>query len=227
VDLTVEAGQHIVLFGPSGSGKSTLLRMINLLEAPDAGTLTAFGSTLEFPFRRGKVPVRQALALRRNVGMVFQQFNLFPNLSALHNVALPLVRVAGVKRREAEERAAVALETVGLRPWCGNYPNELSGGQQQRVAIARALITEPKLMLFDEPTSALDVEMIGEVLAVVRELATAGMTMVIVTHELGFARDIGDVHIFMEDGIVLVAGSRSLYDNPQNDRTRRFLEAVI
>ena len=227
VDLQVEAGQHIVIFGPSGSGKSTLLRMINLLEVPDAGSLTAFGNTLTFPVRRGRVPVRQATALRRQVGMVFQQFNLFPNMRAVHNVALPLMRTGGVKRREAEERAAAALESVGLRRWCGHFPSELSGGQQQRVAIARALILEPKLMLFDEPTSALDIEMIGEVLAVVRELAAAGMTMVIVTHELGFAKEVGDVHIFMEHGVVVEAGTRALYDDPENHRTRRFLEAVL
>jgi len=227
VDLQVDAGQHIVIFGPSGSGKSTLLRMMNLLEIPSAGTLSAFGTSLTFPMKRDRVPVRQATAFRRNVGMVFQQFNLFPNMRALHNVAVPLMRTAGVKRAEAEERAAAALESVGLRKWCGHFPSELSGGQQQRVAIARALVLEPKLLLFDEPTSALDVEMIGEVLSVVRDLASAGMTMVIVTHELGFAKEIGDMHIFMEDGLVAEKGPRSLYDNPQNERTRRFLEAVL
>jgi ABC-type polar amino acid transport system ATPase subunit len=228
IDLDVFPGEHVVIFGPSGSGKSTLLRSINLLEQPTAGSLQvegveyARGLPGEKPARRGK-----PLALRRAVGMVFQQFNLFPHLTALDNVALPLRSVHGMNRHEAEVRSAQALRRVGLLPRAAHYPSQLSGGQQQRVAIARALAMDPKIMLFDEPTSALDPELVGEVLRVMRELAETGMTMVVVTHELGFARDIGDLNVFMDNGVVVETGSRSIFDESDNPRTREFIRAVL
>ena len=225
VDLNVHQGEHVVIFGPSGSGKSTLLRTINLLEEPNEGSVRVLG--VEYgpaaPRRQRGNPVE----LRRLVGMVFQQFNLFPHLTALHNVALPLRATKGVGRDEAEERAARSLKQVGLLRWAGHFPAELSGGQQQRVAIARALSLDPKVMLFDEPTSALDAELVGEVLAVMRTLAQTGMTMVIVTHELGFAREIGDFNVFMDDGVVAESGPRGFYDNCTNPRTRQFMAAVL
>jgi ABC-type polar amino acid transport system ATPase subunit len=227
IDLAVHAGEHVVIFGPSGSGKSTLLRTINLLEAPSAGSLRVDG--VEYgpaPVAKGEARGRP-LDLRRSIGMVFQQFNLFPHLTALDNIALPLRSVRGMGRREADERAARALERVGLLPWAARYPGELSGGQQQRVAIARALSLDPKVMLFDEPTSALDPELVGEVLAVMRALAEMGMTMVIVTHELGFAREIGDFNVFMEDGAIVETGPRGFFDGCANPRTREFVAAVL
>jgi ABC-type polar amino acid transport system ATPase subunit len=228
VDLTVHAGEHVVIFGPSGSGKSTLLRSINLLEEPSEGSVRVLGVEYgpglpdETAKRRGG-----PLELRRQVGMVFQQFNLFPHLTALHNIALALRSVRGLSRREATERAALALKRVGLLRWAAHYPAELSGGQQQRVAIARALSLDPKVMLFDEPTSALDPELVGEVLAVMRELAESGMTMVIVTHELGFAREIGDLNVFMDHGLVVESGPRGFFETCSNPRTRQFIEAVL
>jgi ABC-type polar amino acid transport system ATPase subunit len=228
VDLTVHAGEHVVVFGPSGSGKSTLLRTVNLLEEPSEGSVRVldveYGPGLpgEKPQKRGS-----AMQLRRHVGMVFQQFNLFPHLTALHNIALALRSARGLKGREAEERAGLALRRVGLLPWAGHYPAELSGGQQQRVAIARALSLDPEVMLFDEPTSALDPELVGDVLAVMRELAVSGMTMVVVTHELNFAREIGDLNVFMDDGVIVESGGRELFDNCRNPRTQRFIEAVL
>jgi ABC-type polar amino acid transport system ATPase subunit len=228
VDLTVHAGEHVVVFGPSGSGKSTLLRTINLLEEPSEGSVRVLG--VEYgPGLPGERRGRRGspLQLRRNVGMVFQQFNLFPHLTALHNIALALRSVRRLGRREAEERAAQALRQVGLLRWAGRYPAELSGGQQQRVAIARALSLDPAVMLFDEPTSALDPELVGEVLAVMRELAEAGMTMVIVTHELNFAREIGDLNVFMDHGLIVESGPRTFFDTCTNPRTRQFIEAVL
>jgi ABC-type polar amino acid transport system ATPase subunit len=224
VDLTVHQGEHVVIFGPSGSGKSTLLRTLNLLAEPDSGSLEVLGTEY------GPVPgVRRGspVELRRRIGMVFQQFNLFPHLTALDNIALPLRRVTGLGRREAEERAARSLQSVGLLRWAGHYPRELSGGQQQRVAIARALSLDPKVMLFDEPTSALDPELVGEVLGVMRKLAEAGMTMVIVTHELSFAREIGDFNVFMEDGRVVESGPRGFLETCTNPRTKQFVAAVL
>ncbi|HXF97082.1 MAG TPA: amino acid ABC transporter ATP-binding protein [Gaiellaceae bacterium] len=224
IDLSVHAGEHVVIFGPSGSGKSTLLRTINLLEEPSEGSVRVLG--VEYGpaggSRRGS-----PIELRRRVGMVFQQFNLFPHLTALHNIALPLRSVSGLARAEAEERAAFALSQVGLLPWAGRYPAQLSGGQQQRVAIARALALDPKVMLFDEPTSALDPELVGEVLAVMRELAESGMTMVVVTHELNFAREIGDFYVFMEDGVIAEAGGRGFFENCTNARTQQFIASVL
>ncbi|MDN3495395.1 amino acid ABC transporter ATP-binding protein [Planococcus sp. APC 4015] len=227
IDLTIERGQHVVLFGPSGSGKSTVLRSINLLAEPDAGSLRVDG--VEFgpglPGETGKHGGR--LELRRRVGMVFQQFNLFPHLSALDNVALPLRKVQRMSRQKAREKAAVTLRRVGLIDRAANYPAELSGGQQQRVAIARALALDPEVMLFDEPTSALDPELVGEVLKTMREVAETGMTMVVVTHELGFAKEIGDLNVFMEEGRIVESGPRGFYDNCTSDRAREFLRAVM
>ncbi|HZO97569.1 MAG TPA: amino acid ABC transporter ATP-binding protein [Gaiellaceae bacterium] len=224
VDLTVHAGEHVVVFGPSGSGKSTLLRTINLLEEPSAGSVQVLG--VEYGpaggRRRGS-----AVELRRRVGMVFQQFNLFPHLTALHNVALALRAAKRVGRDDAEERAAHALRQVGLLRFAARYPAELSGGQQQRVAIARALSLDPKVMLFDEPTSALDPELVGEVLGVMRTVAESGMTMVIVTHELNFAREIGDFNVFMDEGVVAESGPRGFFDECTNPRTRQFIAAVL
>jgi ABC-type polar amino acid transport system ATPase subunit len=226
VDLTVAAGEHVVIFGPSGSGKSTLLRTINLLEAPSAGSLRVLGR--EYGHGRDPdVPRGRPVELRRSVGMVFQQFNLFPHLTALENVALPLRKVRRANRRASEERAAEALRRVGLLRHAAHYPRELSGGQQQRVAIARALAIEPQIMLFDEPTSALDPELVGEVLAVMREVAESGMTMVVVTHELGFAREVGDQGVFMEDGVIVESGPRGFLDRCSNPRTKAFIAAVL
>jgi ABC-type polar amino acid transport system ATPase subunit len=226
VDLTVHAGEHVVVFGPSGSGKSTLLRTINLLEEPTAGSVEVLG--VEYgPGLQPGGPRGRPVELRRQVGMVFQQFNLFPHLSALDNIGLPLRAVRGLRRAEADERAAAALRSVGLLPWAASYPSQLSGGQQQRVAIARALSLDPEIMLFDEPTSALDPELVGEVLAVMEGLAESGMTMVIVTHELNFARKIGDVNVFMEEGLVVETGGRDLFDSCRSPRTQQFIGAVL
>ncbi|MEP6812851.1 MAG: amino acid ABC transporter ATP-binding protein [Actinomycetota bacterium] len=228
VDLTVHTGEHVVIFGPSGSGKSTLLRSINLLEEPSEGSVKVLG--VEYGPGVGEKSTEQRggpLELRRHVGMVFQQFNLFPHLTALHNIALALRSVKRMRRREAEERAALALKQVGLLRWAAHFPAELSGGQQQRVAIARALSLDPKIMLFDEPTSALDPELVGEVLAVMRHLAESGMTMVVVTHELNFAREIGDLNVFMDEGVIAESGPRGFFDTCTNPRTKQFLEAVL
>jgi len=228
VDLKVHSGEHVVIFGPSGSGKSTLLRTINLLEEPSAGSVRVLG--VEYgPGLPGERAEKRGgpLQLRRHVGMVFQQFNLFPHLTALHNISLALRSVRSLGRREAEEKAGIALRQVGLLPWAGHFPGELSGGQQQRVAIARALSLDPEVMLFDEPTSALDPELVGEVLAVMRALAESGMTMVIVTHELNFAREIGDFNVFMDEGLVVESGPRGFLDICENARTKRFLKAVL
>jgi ABC-type polar amino acid transport system ATPase subunit len=227
IDLNIHAGEHVVLFGPSGSGKSTVLRTINLLEPPSAGSLKVdgveYGPGLDGePGRRRGKP----LALRRTIGMVFQQFNLFPHLTALDNVVLPLRSARGLRGDEAELKAAEALRRVGLLQRAAHYPMQLSGGQQQRVAIARALAMDPKVMLFDEPTSALDPELVGEVLITMREVAETGMTMVVVTHEIGFAREIGDLNVFMEDGLIVEQGPRTLFDNPTSVRAREFIKAV-
>jgi ABC-type polar amino acid transport system ATPase subunit len=227
IDLDIQAGQHVVLFGPSGSGKSTVLRTINLLEPPSAGSLKVSG--VEYgPGLDGRRAGRRAkpLTLRRTVGMVFQQFNLFPHLTALDNIVLPLRSARGLRGSEAELKAAEALRQVGLLERAAHYPAQLSGGQQQRVAIARALAMDPKVMLFDEPTSALDPELVGEVLRTMREVAETGMTMVVVTHEIGFAREIGDLNVFMEDGRIVEQGTRTIFDNPSSVRAREFIKAV-
>jgi ABC-type polar amino acid transport system ATPase subunit len=229
IDLDIQAGQHVVLFGPSGSGKSTVLRTINLLEAPSAGSLKVdgveYGPALGPGGKRGGRRVKP-LTLRRTVGMVFQQFNLFPHLTALDNIVLPLRSARGLRGSEAELKAAEALRRVGLLQRAAHYPAQLSGGQQQRVAIARALAMDPKVMLFDEPTSALDPELVGEVLRTMREVAETGMTMVVVTHEIGFAREIGDLNVFMEDGQIVEQGTRAIFDNPTSVRAREFIKAV-
>jgi ABC-type polar amino acid transport system ATPase subunit len=229
VDLVVSPGEHVVVFGPSGSGKSTLLRTINLLERPTSGSVCVYGT--EYGPGIAGVQTRQrrgtAIELRRQVGMVFQQFNLFPHLNALDNVAVGLRRAKSMGKNAARERAGIELRQVGLLDHAGKYPNELSGGQQQRVAIARALAMDPKVMLFDEPTSALDPELVGEVLATMRQVAELGMTMVVVTHEMGFAREIGDLNVFMDDGCIVEEGGREIFTTAAHERTRRFLEAVL
>jgi ABC-type polar amino acid transport system ATPase subunit len=227
VDLDVYTGSHTVIFGPSGSGKSTVLRTMNLLEEPTEGSVIFEG--VEYgPGLPGSSAKRgKAIDLRKQVGMVFQQFNLFPHLSAIDNIALAVHSVTGKSKEEARERAAVELKKVGLLKWAMNHPAQLSGGQQQRVAIARALSLDPKLMLFDEPTSALDPELVGEVLNVMRQLAETGMTMVVVTHEMGFAKEVGDQCIFMEDGNIVVSGGNDFFDTCQNERARQFIGSVL
>jgi general L-amino acid transport system ATP-binding protein len=219
VHLDVAEGEVVVVLGPSGSGKSTLIRCINLLEDYQQGQVFVDGQAVV----RGK-----ALALvRAEVGMVFQSFNLFPHLTALHNVALGPLRVRGMNRREADQRAAEVLAKVGLADHAHKRPSQLSGGQQQRVAIARALALEPKVLLFDEPTSALDPEMVGEVLDVMQNLARSGVTMVIVTHEMGFARRVADRVIFMEAGRIVEQGPPgTFFTAPKEERTRAFLQAI-
>ena len=228
VDLDIQKGEHVVIFGPSGSGKSTVLRSINLLSDPDSGSLKVDG--IEYgPGLPDEVGIKRGgrLALRRKVGMVFQQFNLFPHLAALDNVALPLRKVQRMSKADARDKAAIALKRVGLIDRAAHYPAELSGGQQQRVAIARALAMDPEVMLFDEPTSALDPELVGEVLKTIREVAETGMTMVVVTHELGFAKEVGDLNVFMEDGRIVETGPRGFYENCTSDRAKEFLKAVM
>jgi glutamine transport system ATP-binding protein len=220
VDLSIERGEKVVLIGPSGSGKSTLLRCINALEEIDGGDLTVDGISV-------KEGARKVRLIRQEAGMVFQQFNLFPQMTALQNVAFGPRRVRGASRREAEEIAEALLAKVGLSERAGRYPSELSGGQQQRVAIARALAVKPKLMLFDEPTSALDPELRHEVLLVMQAVAEEGMTMIVVTHEMAFARQVGTRLIFMENGKIAVDGPpKALLENPDNPRLREFLQHV-
>ena len=220
VDLRIHAGEVVVLIGPSGSGKSTLLRCINALEPISGGELHVDGLSV-----RGSQA--QLRAIRQEAGMVFQQFNLFPQMSALQNVAFGPRQVRGTPKAEAEEQARALLAKVGLGDRAGHYPSELSGGQQQRVAIARALAVRPKLMLFDEPTSALDPELRQEVLRVMQALAEEGMTMVVVTHEMAFARKVGTRLIFMEGGRIAVDGPPvALLDDPPNQRLRDFLQHV-
>ncbi|MFJ5707216.1 amino acid ABC transporter ATP-binding protein [Streptomyces sp. NPDC093105] len=231
IDLTVERGQVCCLLGPSGSGKSTFLRCINHLEKVDGGKLTVDGELVGYRQQGDKLHElreREVADRRRDIGMVFQRFNLFPHMTAVENVTEAPVRVGSVPRSEAREQAQALLERVGLGDRGHHYPAQLSGGQQQRVAIARALAMKPKLMLFDEPTSALDPELVGDVLDVMRQLAADGMTMVVVTHEIGFAREVGDTAVFMDEGIVVEAGDpRRVLVDPEQERTRAFLSKVL
>ncbi|MDW6020869.1 amino acid ABC transporter ATP-binding protein [Mesorhizobium sp. BAC0120] len=225
VDLSIPPGKVTCLIGPSGSGKSTLLRCINFLEEYDSGEVTIDGQLIGYIKPGGrKMPGRKLREMRRSIGMVFQQFNLWPHMTALQNVAEGLIRVRGLPKVEAEARAAEALKKVGLADKMANHPSRLSGGQQQRVAIARAIAMEPRLMLFDEPTSALDPELVGEVLSVMKTLASEGMTMVVVTHEMGFAAHVADQVAFMEKGeLVGVDTPNSILHHPEDARIKAFL----
>ncbi|MBN9791910.1 MULTISPECIES: amino acid ABC transporter ATP-binding protein [Pseudonocardia] len=231
VDLVVEPGQVCCVIGPSGSGKSTLLRCINHLETIDTGRLWVGGELMGLREENGKLYRLRDSALgrqRREIGMVFQRFNLFPHRTAAENVMEAPVVVRRESRATARKRAVELLGRVGLADRADAYPAQLSGGQQQRVAIARALAMQPKLMLFDEPTSALDPELVGEVLDVMRELAREGMTMIVVTHEMGFAREVGDALVFMDDGRIVESGDpRAVLSDPQEERTRAFLSKVL
>jgi len=231
VSFDIGRAQKKVVIGPSGSGKSTLLRCLALLERADSGEIRLEGEEIGFKQVRGRrvhESEREMARHRCDLGMVFQRFNLFPHLSALDNVALGPTRVRGVSRDEARQRASELLARVGLAHREHAYPSELSGGQQQRVAIARALAMKPALMFFDEPTSALDPELVGEVLDVMESLAAEGMTMVVVTHEMRFAREVADWVVFMDQGVVVEEGpAAELFGNPQHERTRRFLSRVM
>jgi polar amino acid transport system ATP-binding protein len=221
IDLDVRQGEVVCVIGPSGSGKSTLLRCVNLLEQPESGSVHVHGEELTDPDQ-------DIDAARRRIGMVFQQFNLFPHKTVLDNCTVAQEVVLGRSRAEAREVALANLERVGLAERRGAYPAQLSGGQQQRVAIARSLSMDPSLMLFDEPTSALDPELVGEVLTVMRRLAEDGMTMIVVTHEMGFAREVGDTLVFMDDGVVVEAGDpKQVLTDPQHPRTQAFLSKVL
>jgi general L-amino acid transport system ATP-binding protein len=221
VSLTVKRREVVVIIGPSGSGKSTFIRTINRLEEHQSGDIVVDG----IPLTRD---VRNIEAIRMETGMVFQQFNLFPHLTVLQNITLAPINVRKVKKKEADARAMQLLERVGIPEQAQKYPGQLSGGQQQRVAIARALAMQPKIMLFDEPTSALDPEMIREVLEVMEELAESGMTMVVVTHEMGFARGVADRIVFMDSGEIVEIGTPDhFFTNPQHDRTKLFLQQIL
>ncbi|MDF2272926.1 amino acid ABC transporter ATP-binding protein [Streptomyces coacervatus] len=231
IDLEVNPREVFCLIGPSGSGKSTFLRCINHLEKISAGRLYVDGTLVGYRQQGDKLyelKEKEVAAQRRDIGMVFQRFNLFPHMTALENVTEAPVQVKRESKTVARERAQRLLDRVGLGDKSGHYPSQLSGGQQQRVAIARALAMEPKLMLFDEPTSALDPELVGEVLDVMRDLAEDGMTMIVVTHEMGFAREVGDSLVFMDDGVVVESGHpRDVLTNPQHERTKSFLSKVL
>ncbi len=231
IDLEVAPREVFCLIGPSGSGKSTFLRCINHLEKVNAGRLSVDGELVGYREHNGKLYElrdREVAARRRDIGMVFQRFNLFPHMTAVENIMEAPIQVKGESKSAARERAVKLLDRVGLSDKAGNYPSQLSGGQQQRVAIARALAMEPKLMLFDEPTSALDPELVGDVLDVMKDLAADGMTMVVVTHEMGFAREVGDSLVFMDDGVVVESGHpREVLGNPQHERTKSFLSKVL
>jgi general L-amino acid transport system ATP-binding protein len=228
VDLSVTKGEVVVLLGASGSGKSTLIRCVNGLEEYQSGTLMVDGFRMPLAEERELGDTKALENIRKGVGMVFQSFNLFPHMTVLENVALAPIRVRGMARAEAEERAHALLERVGLGDQSPKYPAALSGGQQQRVAIARSLAMRPHIMLFDEPTSALDPEMVGEVLDVMRDLAAEGMTMMVVTHEMGFAREVADRVVYIDHGrITEVNEPNAFFDNPQNERTRTFLSRIL
>jgi polar amino acid transport system ATP-binding protein len=231
IGLQIAPGEVVVVIGPSGSGKSTLLRCMNYLETIEKGKIYIDGKLLGFREVNGKLakaPAKEIYKMRENIGMVFQRFNLFPHMTVLENVIEAPVLVKKVSKPEATERAIKLLKKVGLEEKANSYPSQLSGGQQQRVAIARALAMEPKIMLFDEPTSALDPELVGEVLAVMKDLAKEGMTMVVVTHEMGFAKEVADRVLFMDDGKIVEEGPPSqIFSKPQHPRTREFLAKIL
>jgi polar amino acid transport system ATP-binding protein len=231
IDFTVQQGEVVCLLGPSGSGKSTFLRCINHLETINRGRITVDGTIVGYEEKGGRLHElreKAAVAQRSEIGMVFQRFNLFAHKTALQNITEAPVLVKGIARKDAEKRALELLDRVGLGDRGDAYPSQLSGGLQQRVAIARALAMDPKLMLFDEPTSALDPELVGDVLDVMRDLAKAGMTMVVVTHEIGFAREVGDRVVFMDGGVVVEEGAPSqVLDAPREERTKAFLSKVL
>ncbi|WP_427133519.1 amino acid ABC transporter ATP-binding protein [Pseudarthrobacter sp. S9] len=231
ISLRVNPGEVLCIVGPSGSGKSTFLRCINHLERVDAGRLSVDGQLVGYRQKGGKLyelKPKEAAFQRRDIGMVFQRFNLFPHLTAVENIIQAPMRVKRMSKAAATARAMELLARVGLGDKGDHYPAHLSGGQQQRVAIARALAMDPKLMLFDEPTSALDPELVGEVLDVMKELAKSGMTMIVVTHEMGFAREVADSLVFMDEGVVVESGPpRQLLSDPQHDRTKAFLSKVL
>ena len=221
ISETIREGEKVVVIGPSGSGKSTFLRCLNLLEQPTKGTITFDGTVITDP----KVDIDK---IRRQMGMVFQHFNLFPNMTIRKNITLAPVQTGLMKQAEADEQAMALLRRVGLEEKVDAYPSQLSGGQKQRIAIVRALAMKPKLMLFDEPTSALDPEMVGEVLDVMKQLAQEGMTMAVVTHEMGFAREVGDRVLFMADGKIVEENTPAeIFNNPQEERTKSFLSKVL
>jgi polar amino acid transport system ATP-binding protein len=231
VSLEVQPGEVMCMLGPSGSGKSTFLRCINHLEKINAGRLWVDGKLVGYRQQGDKLyELRdsEVARARAEIGMVFQRFNLFPHMTALENVIEAPMRVKGVDKATAEAEARALLERVGLSDKVDTYPGALSGGQQQRVAIARALAMKPKLMLFDEPTSALDPELVGDVLDAMRRLASDGMTMIVVTHEIGFAREVGDTAVFIDDGVIVESGEpKEVFANPRNARTREFLSKVL
>lgn len=221
INETINEGEVVCIIGPSGSGKSTFLRCLNLLEQPTSGEVILDGEKIN-------APDRDIDKIREKLGMVFQNFNLFPHMSVLDNITMAPIKVKGQARGEAEAEARRLLDVVGLLDKAEAYPSSLSGGQKQRVAIARALAIKPEIMLFDEPTSALDPEMVGEVLAVMKQLAEDGMTMVIVTHEMGFAREVADRVLFIDGGVILEQGTpEEIFGNPQNERTQTFLSMVL
>lgn len=221
ITQTIKQGEKVVIIGPSGSGKSTFLRCLNLLETPDSGSILFEGN--DITSKNADINL-----VRRQMGMVFQHFNLFPHLTVLKNITLAPVKLKLLSQNQADEKAMELLERIGLADKADVYPSTLSGGQKQRIAIVRSLAMSPKVMLFDEPTSALDPEMVGEVLSVMKELAKGGMTMVVVTHEMGFAREVADRVVFMEDGIVAEEGTPSqIFDSPKSERLKKFLNCVL
>lgn len=221
IDLNIMPGEVVVIIGPSGSGKSTLLRTMNLLEVPTKGQITFEG--IDITDKKNGI-----FTMREKMGMVFQQFNLFPNMTVIDNITLSPIKTKGISKEEADKTALVLLDKVGLSEKANAYPSSLSGGQQQRIAIARGLAMDPDVLLFDEPTSALDPEMVGEVLAVMQDLAKSGMTMVIVTHEMGFAKEVADRVIFMDGGVIVEEGSPDqLFDLTKEERTKDFLSKVL